>query len=208
MRSPTMRPRLLEWGLRLIVAALLLQFWAKACALWLQYPGHLTLLSLVLTETLSVSLVLTSRNPVTRDWHPVALITSLPATFYFLVLDLDTGQNLLPETISSSLILCGALWQIFAKLSLGRAFGLLPADRKVVTHGAYRVVRHPIYLGYFISHSGFLAAHASLHNLLVYSGLYVLQWIRIEREERWLAQQDTYRAYQARVRWRLLPGLY
>jgi protein-S-isoprenylcysteine O-methyltransferase Ste14 len=203
-----MHSRLFEWGLRLAVAAALLQFWIKACAVWLQHPDHPTLLALLLTETLSVLLVLLSRQPITRDWHPAALASSLPATFYFLALDLGEGWHLLPDCLTTGLMLCGALWQIFAKLSLGRAFGLLPAVRSIVTRGAYRVVRHPIYLGYLVSHSGFLLSHASLHNLLVYVGLYVLQWMRIEREERWLSRQDAYRVYQGRVRWRLLPGLY
>jgi len=203
-----MRTRLFEWGLRLAAASALLQFWTQACAVWLQHPTHLTLLALLLTETLSVLLVLSSRLPVTRDWHPAALATSLPATFYFLALDLDEGQHLLPDSFTTGLMLAGALWQIFAKLSLGRAFGLLPAQRSIVTRGAYRIVRHPIYLGYLISHCGFLCAQASLRNLLVYGGLYALQWMRMEREERWLARQDAYRIYQARVRWRLLPGLY
>jgi protein-S-isoprenylcysteine O-methyltransferase Ste14 len=204
-----MRSRLFEWGLRLAAAAALLQFWIKACAVWLQHPEHATLLALLLTETLSVLLVLSSRQPITRDWHPAALATSLPATFYFLALDLGEGRQLLPTPLTTGLLFAGALWQIFAKLSLGRAFGLLPADRNIVTRGAYRVVRHPIYLGYLVSHSGFFCAHASLRNLLVYGGLYALQWMRIEREERWLLRhQDAYRAYQGRVRWRLLPGLY
>lgn len=200
--------RLFEWGLRLIAATALLQFWAQACKIWLQHPTHLTLLALLLTESLSVLLVLASQPPVTRDWHPVALVTSLPATFYFLALDLGEGVRLLPDSLSTGLMLAGALWQIFAKLSLGRAFGLLPAQRSIVTGGAYRVVRHPIYLGYLISHIGFFCAQASLRNLMVYGGLYALQWMRIEREERWLAHQDSYRIYQARVRWRILPGLY
>ncbi|MHB8352831.1 MAG: methyltransferase family protein [Burkholderiales bacterium] len=203
-----MQTRLFEWELRLLVAAALLQFWIQACAVWLQHPTHLTLLALLLTETLSVLLVLSSRPPVTRDWHPAALATSIPATFYFLALDLNEGQRLLPDILTTGLILSGALWQIFAKLSLGRAFGLLPAERSIVTSGAYRVVRHPIYLGYLISHCGFFCAQASPHNLLVYGGLYTLQWVRIEREERWLARQNTYQIYQRRVHWRLLPGLY
>ncbi len=194
--------------MRLAAAALLLQFWTRVHAAWVQHPAHLTLLSLLLTETLSVLLVLANRTPVTRDWHPAALATSLPATFYFLALDLDAGQSLLPDPFPAGLILCGALWQIFAKLSLGRAFGLLPADRHIVTRGAYRMVRHPIYLGYLISHCGFLVGRASLHNLLVYAGLYLLQGVRMAREERWLARHDAYRAYRARVRWRLLPGLF
>ncbi len=203
-----MRSHLIEWGLRLAAATALLQFWVKACAVWLHHPQHPTLLALLLTETLSVLLVLFSRQPLTRDWHPAALATSLPATFYFLALDLGDGRQLLPEHITTGLMLAGALWQIFAKLSLGRAFGLLPAERHIVTRGAYRLVRHPIYLGYLISHSGFFCAHASLRNFLIYGGLYILQWLRIEREERWLARQGAYRSYQGCVRWRLLPGLY
>ena len=31
----------------------------------------------------------------------------------------------------------------------------MPANRGVVSTGLYRLVRHPIYLGYLITHAGF-----------------------------------------------------
>ena len=48
---------------------------------------------------------------------------------------------------------------IAGKLTLGRSFGLMPANRGVVSSGIYRFVRHPIYAGYLITHVAFLAAH-------------------------------------------------
>ena len=51
------------------------------------------------------------------------------------------------------------------KLSLGRSFGLLPANRGIVSTGMYRLVRHPIYLGYLVTHVAFLFAHPTVWNL-------------------------------------------
>ena len=55
---------------------------------------------------------------------------------------------LAPELLTVALSACGLLVVIGGKLSLGRSFGLMPANRGVVSSGLYRIVRHPIYLGY------------------------------------------------------------
>jgi protein-S-isoprenylcysteine O-methyltransferase Ste14 len=102
----------------------------------------------------------------------------------------------------------GILWAIASKIVLGRSFGWLPADRGIVSAGPYRIVRHPVYFGYLITHVGFLSANLNWQNLLVYASLYVAQIIRIFREERLLMQNATYRAYAEKVRYRLIYGVF
>ena len=45
----------------------------------------------------------------------------------------------------------GLLFVIAGKITLGRSFGIVPANRGVVA-GPYTLVRHPIYAGYLLSH--------------------------------------------------------
>jgi protein-S-isoprenylcysteine O-methyltransferase Ste14 len=81
-----------------------------------------------------------------------------------------------------------------------------PAAFKVV--GPFRWVRHPIYLGWLLIVFG--APLMTVDRLLwaTISSAYLV--IAIPFEERGLSEAfgDAYRAYQARVRWRLLPGVW
>ena len=61
----------------------------------------------------------------------------------------------------------GLLIVVAGKVSLGRSFGLTPANRGIVSTGVYRLVRHPIYLGYLITHVGFVAANATAWNAVL-----------------------------------------
>jgi protein-S-isoprenylcysteine O-methyltransferase Ste14 len=87
-------------------------------------------------------------------------------------------------------------------MSLGRSFAILPANRGVVTGGAYRFVRHPIYAGYLAGHILFLLSSFSVYNFTVYA------IHRILREECILALTEEYRDYLGRVRYRLCPGIF
>lgn len=69
-------------------------------------------------------------------------------------------------------------------------------------------MRHPIYLGYLITHIGFLSANFSVQNLLVYASVYVAQIYRIYQEEKFLMRDEAYREYAARVRYRLIYGVF
>ena len=102
----------------------------------------------------------------------------------------------------------GLIVVIVGKVSLGRSFGLMPANRGVVSTGVYRLVRHPIYMGYLISHAAFCAANPTVGNLLILGGADAALLVRAVCEERTLAQDSAYREYQQQVRWRVMPGVF
>jgi protein-S-isoprenylcysteine O-methyltransferase Ste14 len=102
----------------------------------------------------------------------------------------------------------GLLVVIGGKISLGRSFGLIPANRGIVSSGLYRLVRHPIYLGYLITHIAFVVANPTLWNVALLLTADVALFARAVCEERTLAHDEAYRAYQTRVRWRVVPGLF
>lgn len=118
------------------------------------------------------------------------------------------GAALAPVNLAGGIMLFGLLLQVWAKLSLNRSFGLVAANRGVKIRGPYVFVRHPMYLGYTITHVGFLLFNLSLWNLFLYACELVLQIKRLQAEERLLQQDTTYQAYSAEVRHRFLPGLY
>jgi protein-S-isoprenylcysteine O-methyltransferase Ste14 len=179
-----------------------------ASAWWVD-PSRLTVLLLLLTEGYTLMLVLLARRASLRDLAPLTVAATMYAAFFFVLLDARDTAHLVPEWAGVLLQVCGTAWQFSAKFFLGRSFGLLPAQRGPVLNGPYRVVRHPIYFGYLIGHIGFLLANFSWHNAAVLALLYVAQVHRIRREEAVLAATSAdYRAYQQRVRWRLLPFVY
>jgi protein-S-isoprenylcysteine O-methyltransferase Ste14 len=193
--------------LKLLTAAALAWFAWRVLARYLD-DGHPIMLLVLAGEVLAVGLVLIAPRPQAVTLSPRALLFTNASTFYFLFVSLEPGLRLLPGTAAGSLVLAGIFWQIGAKLTLGRSFGLLPALRRIVVVGPYRFMRHPIYFGYLCTHVGYFCFAASWHNLIVYSVLYACQVMRILDEEALLAQDAGYREYMQRVRFRLVPGIW
>jgi protein-S-isoprenylcysteine O-methyltransferase Ste14 len=115
---------------------------------------------------------------------------------------------LAPDSITIIICGCGLFFVVLGKMSLGRSFGLAPANRGVVSSGLYRFVRHPIYFGYLITHAGFVLANPGTRNLLVLMATDVALLLRAIREENTLAADPQYRDYMQRVRWRVIPGIF
>ena len=168
----------------------------------------LPVLLLLVAETITVVLIITARIPKVVDRSLYASTIAVAATFYFMVVNVKDGERLLPITVTVSIQLMGIVLQIAAKLALARSFGILPANRGIVSSGPYRLVRHPMYLGYFLNHLGFFLALASWGNLLVYTALYLLQTLRVLAEERILTKDAAYCEYTRRVPYRVIPGLF
>lgn len=170
--------------------------------------GRLNVLLLLISETLTFIWLLLARRPLVRDWNPFTVFVALTAGFGSGMISLDAGAAIIPLYVAAPLQFL-ALWiVIWGKMSLGRSFAILPANRGVVTGGAYQYVRHPIYAGYLMGHILFLLSSFSIYNFAVYATITLFQVHRILREERILALTPEYREYLERVRYRLIPGIF
>ena len=164
---------------------------------------------LLLSETLPfVYIVLrTSSSTLSqtpRDWVFAILGTTVP----LMVIPPVDAAPLAPIAVCISVMAAGFSLQISAKVMLGRAYGIVAANRGIKMLGPYRLLRHPMYAGYSLTHVGFLLAAPSLINTLIYAAGLSVQILRIFREERLLMQDPGYRVFAARVRYRLVPGIF
>lgn len=141
-----------------------------------------------------------TRNP--WDW-----LAGVAGSFLVLLVR-PTGESVAPDAVGFALQLFGTGFQLYGKVVLGRSFGIVAANRGVVSSGPYRLVRHPIYLGYLVTHAGFLLTNMSGRNVAIYAAAYVFQFARIHAEERILAQDGEYREYLRCVKYRLIPGVF
>jgi protein-S-isoprenylcysteine O-methyltransferase Ste14 len=108
----------------------------------------------------------------------------------------------------SVLQILGILAAIAAALSLGTSIGIVAGNRGIRTTGLYRWVRHPMYGAYLVCYLGYVIAFPSAANLGLAAATTAALALRVGTEERFLAADPVYRAYRARTRFRLVPGLY
>jgi protein-S-isoprenylcysteine O-methyltransferase Ste14 len=130
----------------------------------------------------------------------IALAGTFSVTFL-----LDRGSladtKLLPTIIQAAGLL-GWIWALF---TLGRSFGIVAADRGLVAHGPYRLVRHPIYAFELLFFLGYFAAVPTLEVAVIVGIWTLLQCVRIVREEKIIGG---YAEYAQTVRWRLAPFIW
>lgn len=158
---------------------------------------------------LFVLTMLIRRSPVRISSDPWFWAVAGIYSYYNLLIAglLRGGVAVVPAQLINALAVLGVWISIFARLSLGRNIGLIPAQRKVVTSGIYRYVRHPIYSGYFICTISWALSCFSLVNVLALAFGCSVCAVKTFMEESFLSQDPEYSAYMERVRWRWFPGL-
>lgn len=206
MRRPA-REVVGDLGSRLLIGTL---FVLLSMRLWQDFvrTGHITGLLFLVSEALVVVLTIVRRRAqlVDRSFRTAAITTvSLIGPF---LLRPAGGMALVPDAVSATVAAVGALIVISGKVTIGRSFGIVPANRGIVARGPYNVVRHPIYAGYLLTHAASLTAYPSMWNVLVIVTADVALVLRALVEERVLSADHDYEAYCSRVSWHLVPGVF
>lgn len=82
-------------------------------------------------------------------------------------------------------------------------------DQKVISTGPYAIVRHPMYAGGLLYMLGMPLALGSYWGFLPFAAMIPFLIWRLYDEEAFLCEHLTgYRDYSARVRWRMVPGVF
>jgi protein-S-isoprenylcysteine O-methyltransferase Ste14 len=185
-------------------------YFAIAClGFWKNFvqTGKWTSLLWIASEGLIIFLLVFRRESRRLSKNPWDWIIAIGGSFAPLLVRPAT-ETIAPESVGMVLQVAGTLFAISAKAFLGRSFGIVAANRGIVVGGPYRIVRHPIYLGYFVTHVGFLLANWSPHNIGLYIVIYFFQISRILAEERILREDESYVAYCQCVNRRLIPFIF
>ena len=110
------------------------------------------------------------------------------------------------------LCFAGAIvWHVMSVNAYLSSYARIQEERGqvVVTRGLYGVVRHPMYLGIVVAFLGLPLALASWWALIPGVIIAAIFCYRTAREDRMLHEKlDGYPEYAARVRYRLLPGVW
>lgn len=169
---------------------------------------HLTGLLLLASEAMVVVLTIFRRRAHGVDRTTAARVATIVSMVGPPLLRASDGFSLVSDNVSAFVSVVGLCLVIAGKLTLGRSFGIVPANRGVVAAGPYLFVRHPIYAGYLITHLAFLAAHPTVANIAIVLCADTALVARALFEERMLERDAIYRAYCTRVAWHLVPGVF
>jgi protein-S-isoprenylcysteine O-methyltransferase Ste14 len=170
--------------------------------------GHITGLLLLVSEALIVVLTVIRRRARIIDRSTAAAVVTTVSIVGPPLLRATDAPGLLPDTATAVVSAFGLLLVIGGKMTLGRSFGIAPANRGVVARGPYLFVRHPIYAGYLITHVAFLVAEPTVLNLFVVAIADTALIARALIEERVLSMDAEYQSYCQRVAWHLVPGVF
>ena len=170
--------------------------------------GHITGLLLLASESLVVVLTLIRRRTAIVDRSAAGLVTTVLSLAGPPLLRTVAEPGMVADMATAAASAVGLTLVVVGKLTLGRSFGIAPANRGVVIAGPYGLVRHPIYAGYLLTHVAFFVAHPTPWNAAV---IVVADGALIARaliEERVLSRDEQYRSYCQRVGWHLVPGVF
>jgi protein-S-isoprenylcysteine O-methyltransferase Ste14 len=156
-----------------------------------------------------IFLMVLRRAPVRVTPNPWYWLLAFVTTYATLGFSAFAGQgvSLISPMLGNGFAIVSLMILAYALLSLGRNIGFIPAQRKIVTKGAYGLVRHPIYTGTFVSLLAFVLRSYSMLNLALALLLIALLMLRGIVEERFLREDSGYAAYLKEVRWRWFPGI-
>ena len=168
----------------------------------------LPLIAAVLNTLILVVTMVIRRPPNRVTPNPWYWLLAFVASYWlvFIIFFLRKGTPLTPNWVSDPIAMLGLLVVLWARLSLGRNIGFVPAQRELVHTGAYAFVRHPVYTGALLTHAAFvLRAYSPMNAVLMGLGIFWFIPIKSLVEEDFLRADPQYAAYMRKVRARWIP---
>jgi protein-S-isoprenylcysteine O-methyltransferase Ste14 len=166
------------------------------------------LIASALNVLILVVTMIIRRPPKRVTPNPWYWLLAFVATYWqILVLGLlQPGRVITANWITDTTATVGILIVIWARLSLGRNIGFVPAQRELVHSGAYAYMRHPVYTGMFLTNAAFLLrAFTPLNAVLLGLGAFWFIPVKSLVEEDFLRADPQYADYMRRVRARWIP---
>ena len=205
-------------GLALFLSAGTIQYW-QAWVYLVVVGVCSALLTLYITQDPVLLEGRTTLGP-SAEQRPIqrviVLATGIPAIAAFILPGLDHrfGWSSVPFwlSIAGDLFIVVSLWLVylvFKENSFGASTVEIVEGQKVISTGPYAVVRNPMYSCaaiFFVAMAFALGSYWSLIPAVL--TILGLVW-RLSDEEKFLAQNLAgYKEYRAKVRWRLIPGIF
>ena len=207
MMTDARRRFLADLVARLLVGALFALLSVNLLTDFIQ-TQRVTGLLLLISESLVVVFTLARRPALIVDRAVGAAIVTAMSIAGPVLLRTAKVPGVLPDVATMAISAIGLMIVIASKITLGRSFGIVPANRGVVVGGPYCVVRHPIYAGYVVTHVAFVCAHPTGWNIALVLATDTALMIRALYEERVLAKDRKYQTYCERVAWHVVPGVF
>jgi protein-S-isoprenylcysteine O-methyltransferase Ste14 len=206
--SNLMRVLCLPWLDRTIAAIACVPIAYGLYYRYTHFHHGLPLFASVLNTVVLIVTMLIRRAPKRVTPNPWYWLLAFVASYWlvFIIFFLQRGNALVPNWITNSLAILGLVVMLWARISLGRNIGLVPAQRELVHSGAYAFMRHPVYTAFLLTSTAFvLRAYSPLNVLLMGLGVFWFIPIKSLVEENFLRADPQYAAYMQKVRARWIP---
>lgn len=192
--------------------AVLLALWSTRLSIRALKKG----LGLPLTLLYASSIVLNTqilvrRTPSKVSLNPWSWLLTLASSCHFLLYGAFLNKPappIAPRWFNNLTAIAGMVLLLWARVSMGLNFGFVPALRRIVTGGPFRLVRHPVYAGLSLMHVARSLDHKSMRSCAIGAlgiGLWALKAVS---EEAFLKEEEEYRRFMERTRWRMIPHVF
>ena len=167
-------------------------------------------LSVIVYLGILAATVVVRIQPMAKARGAEPRISALIGTFLLTVVVLFPRRelSLTAGCVSTLLILAGNALAVFVLVRLRGSFSIMAEARQLVTSGAYRYVRHPLYLAEEIATIGSVMQFLSAWTTMLLVAQIAFQLRRIANEETLLTDVfPEYAKYRQKTA-RIIPGIY
>jgi len=198
---------LFHWPVNVFIALMWSKFVLLAVTDLMLHRDPLNL-GILIHNTLLFLLFLTRRKSTDTSYRIIDWVVPICVMTFVMLLRIGRSTDGTFYLVSGIFQTVGIAGMIVSLASLGRSFGVIPANRRIKYSGAYKIVRHPLYTSEIIFYIGFLIGNLTIRNCLFVVLIMAGQFWRSLAEEKLLSKDIQYRSYLNSVQYRFIPGLF